>query len=367
MLPRDILASSSLFYADRPRMSGSVSDPFAASAHYPSTSQDHDDISMTHLSEEEETGEEELEVDAGNAHPSESYDDDDDDDCHHCLHQHHQLHHHYSDQIPQHYHHTSHALPHHAQVAFFDDLDGYISDDLDMSDDAGVPLVNYLEVAQLLNSDPSIGSSGEFEFDSDEPDNAQPIQDSSSSETGDVQSPLLPATGFANMLSHLQPSLQPPFLNPSAVSTQLEQLVADTGDPAAAAWFEGTHPVALTNPNPNALGPGNYSLSDFLHHWARQSRGLTGLPRERGRYPWPSRINDVSSRPLTHVQYADLIGDQCDFQGVDWEHIGVTRREARERRLLTYNNYVNHQGSDRWAVSVAPWLPHPCPEAYYVP
>ncbi|KAK0656377.1 WD40-repeat-containing domain protein [Cercophora newfieldiana] len=303
---------------------------------------------MTQVSEGEGTGSGEEDLHVGGA-PDETSESSDEDvgPCYHC-HDHHQLEQHYPDHTS--YHHISHGLPHQAQLAYFDDLDGYISDDLDMSVDSGVPLVNYLEVAQLLTSDmdldPSMGSSGEFDFDSTEPENATQITETSSPNVDDVHLPISPTAGLANMLSHLQPALHP--LNPSAVSTQLEQLMPDTDDPATAAWFEGTHPVALTNPNPNALGPGNYSLSDFLHHWARQSRGLGGMPRERGRYPWPGRINDISSRPLTHVQYADLNGDQCDLQGVDWDHIGVTRREARERRLLTYNNYVNHQGSDRW-------------------
>ncbi|KAK0633526.1 WD40-repeat-containing domain protein [Immersiella caudata] len=305
---------------------------------------------MTHRpAEEDGTGSEGGELHGG-AHKesSESYSDDDDDigPCHHCLH-HQQLQQHYADHTSQPYHHPSDEQ---AQLAYYDDMDGYMSDSLDMSHDAGFPLVNYLDVAQLLTTDmdldPSSGSSGEFEFDSDEPDNATThMTEFGSSEADNVSPPPPPAADIANTLAHLQPGLHP--LNPTAVTTQLEQLMPDADDPAMA-WLEGTHPVALTNPNPNVLGPGNYSLSDFLHHWARQSRGLTGLPRERGRYPWPGRINDISSRPLTHVQYADLNGDRCDFQGVDWDHIGVTRREARERRLLTYNNYVNHQGSDRW-------------------
>jgi len=336
MLSIDILDSSSS-NANRPRMPGSVSDLFAAAAstHYPSsTSQEHGD--MTQVSEGEEgTRSDEGELREGSAQDETSESSDEDaGPCYHC-HNHPQLEQHYPDHSHNPYQHPS------QQLAFFDDMDGYISDDLDMSDDAGEPLVNYLDVAQLLTSemdlDPSISSSGEFDFDSDEPEN-EPHSPGSSV----VEDPQL-----ANILSHLQPSLHP--LNPSAISTQLEQLMPDIDDPVTAAWFEGTHPVPLTNPNPNALGPGNYSLSQFLLHWARQSRGLSGLTRERGRYPWPGRINDISSRPLTHVQYADLNGDQCDFQGLDWDHIGVTRREARERRLITYNNYVNQGGSDRWS------------------
>lgn len=291
--------------------------------------------------------------------------DDGDDDCkyyHNHPHPHsHQQQQQYGHPQP---HHPFHVLPPSTHVPFYDTLDEYVSDDLDMQDDAGPPPVNYLEVAQLLTSDmdvdPSVGSSGEFEFDSPTPDIGQGSQQVGganlllSSETQPFPPPPL-----GLMLSQLPAPIHPPPLNPSAVSTQLEQLVAGANNPVLSAlstfsaWFEGTHPVALTNPNPGTLGPGNYGLSDFLHCWARQSRSLSGLPRERSRYPWPSRINDLTSKTLNHVQYADLAGDLCDLQGIDWEELGVSRKEARERRLLTYNNYVNHHGSDRWTVSIA--------------
>lgn len=110
------------------------------------------------------------------------------------------------------------------------------------------------------------------------------------------------------------------------------------------------HQNVFSNPNATALGPENYSLSDFVRMWAWQAGAWQGLPRERGRYPWSTRINQQLAQNITHVDYSDLEGDRYDVQGLDWEDIGVTRNEARERRLNTYKNYVNIANSDRWQV-----------------
>lgn len=89
----------------------------------------------------------------------------------------------------------------------------------------------------------------------------------------------------------------------------------------------------------------------FLQMWAG-ARPPPRLNKEHTRYPWFKKIAEQAAAPLTHVQYADLEGDRCDFQGMDWDDLGVTRREARERRLLTYTNYTNEAGSDRWHSSL---------------
>lgn len=115
-----------------------------------------------------------------------------------------------------------------------------------------------------------------------------------------------------------------------------------------------THPNVFSNPNATALGPENYNLSDFVRVWAWQAGAWQGLPRERGRCPWPTRINQQLAHNMTHVDYSDLEGDRYDVQGLDWEDLGVTRSEARERRLNTYKNYVNIPNSDRWQVRRLP-------------
>lgn len=115
----------------------------------------------------------------------------------------------------------------------------------------------------------------------------------------------------------------------------------------------GAHPMALSNPNPNTLGPGNPGLVDFLRHWARDGAMLKSRDRDRP-FPWINKINDLSATRRTDVLYTDLAGDQCDFQGIDWEDLGVTREEARLQRRNSYANYVNLVGSDIWNVSCLP-------------
>jgi len=260
------------------------------------------------------------------------------------------------------------------QPPFFSDLDGYISDDLDMSD-ADMSLATYLDIATILTSNnmdlDDAGSEFDYDFHSPNPHPTPPGYDPPSMPPAPppaAENPSVPATTtplpsahipqlthmtFAASTYYIPPTAftQSHMLSVSHITSQLQQLVAEA-DHSTGSWFPGgAHPIPLSGGGPGTLGPGNYNLVDFLHNWARQSRGISGLPRERGRYPWPSRIHELSSRPLTHVQYADLNGDQCDLQGLDWDDLGVTRKEARERRLLTYNNYVNQPGTDRWAVS----------------
>ena len=138
------------------------------------------------------------------------------------------------------------------------------------------------------------------------------------------------------------------------MNTSPPATVAGLFEPLApgAIW---AHTLSFSNPNPTTIGPSNYGLTDFLHHWARQSRILQTMAR--GSCPWPSRVNALQAARDASIEYDDLEGDLCDFQGVDWEDIGVTRMDARERRLLTYNNYVNIPGSDRWTVSTYYALP----------
>ncbi|EON96940.1 putative wd repeat-containing protein [Phaeoacremonium minimum UCRPA7] len=157
--------------------------------------------------------------------------------------------------------------------------------------------------------------------------------------------PPIPFDTFMDMQDQLQ-FVPTQATNPPVVSQQLEQLAGFFADEAGG--FDGNHPTALSNPNPNTLGPENPGLFDFLRHWAWQSRCLQGLARERGRYPWLPQVNLQASERVPFIGVNHLEGDRFDFQGIDWMKLGVTRREARERRLLTYKNYVNKPGSDRW-------------------
>lgn len=116
------------------------------------------------------------------------------------------------------------------------------------------------------------------------------------------------------------------------------------------------HPLAnMSNPNLMSLGPENHGLVDFLRVWAG-TRSINGpRPPHMGHILAQMRKSNV-----TRVEYDDLMGDKCDFQGIDWNHMGVSRNSARERRLTTYNNYVNKQGSDVWHPGLPDWEPAPC-------
>ncbi len=141
----------------------------------------------------------------------------------------------------------------------------------------------------------------------------------------------------------------PPTLNPNAVAQQLQALVeAGEDENIDGTPFPFQHPAPFMHPDPSIIGGTNQNLTDFLYSWYRQRR-----PRGRPGYrvPWPSKANEQIASTLSHVQYADIEGDRCDFQGLSWEHMGVTRREARERRFITYHNYTNIADSDQWHVS----------------
>ncbi|KHN94167.1 WD domain containing protein [Metarhizium album ARSEF 1941] len=102
-------------------------------------------------------------------------------------------------------------------------------------------------------------------------------------------------------------------------------------------------PVQLSNPNPAIPGAENLGLVDFLRSWAYQG-SFADSPRSR-----PPHLGEVIKQAgarVKEVRYSDLRGDHCDFQGLNWAAMETTRRNARERRLRTYKNYVNHHGSD---------------------
>ncbi|KAL2171876.1 hypothetical protein VTG60DRAFT_1263 [Thermothelomyces hinnuleus] len=233
-----------------------------------------------------------------------------------------------------------HACPIHSQqfslgepATYQDHLDPYDSDSLDMSDDAGAPLVDYV-VNQLFadgvpDTDDSIGSDSDAELPW--------AADGSSNPESDIAADpaVTPEAQTATIGAHAQAA--------TFMATAPFAALAWDPLPPGLAW---THPFSLSNPNPATIGSSNPGLVDFLHHWARQSRILHGMAR--GSCPWPARVNRLLSLEDKSTEYDDLEGDRCDFQGIDWDDIGVTRRDARERRLLTYSNYMNIPGSDRW-------------------
>ena len=291
--------------------------------------------------EEHEDGEEDGEHDGYDDYDDyENYDDDDDDDD--------------DDQEAADpegtlYHGAHHSCPVHHHLLPFQhpygqSTDGYFSDDQDVSDDdAGAPLVDVFDplVSSLLTSNNMGMHSDSVHSDSDP-------EDTEDGMLGHHPQPT--SAAFADAAA--DDAVPPPVPNPPALPPFFHQLPAGgTVGHAFSLWLESFHPLPFSNPNPNTIGPPNYGLTDFLHHWARQTRILQGLAR--GRCPWPDKIDALESSQVKRIRYVDLEGDRCDFQGVNWVDVGVTRRDARERRLLTYNNFVSITGSDRWTVSAA--------------
>ncbi|KAJ8131245.1 hypothetical protein O1611_g2381 [Lasiodiplodia mahajangana] len=108
------------------------------------------------------------------------------------------------------------------------------------------------------------------------------------------------------------------------------------------------HPLFLTNANPGVLMPDNHNSLDFLRLWRWYKR--QGQLRDIDCTPY----NEISIANLSRLRitYDDLRGDECDLQGINWEQLGVTRREARKCRARTFRNYTNREESDVWSPSI---------------
>lgn len=234
-------------------------------------------------------------------------------------------------------------------------LDGYLSDDHDL-DDGGAP-VNYEDITNMLthgmdvdyDSDPEFGGLGFSHAALPNSPSPPPLMNPLP-HFGAV-APLIPhyhqpSTPFMTSIGTTQP--HHPENAPGDVqgpNNNAPHVVALLHHPAM------VHGAMLGHPNGPALGPENYNLADFLRAWAWQNGPWQSHARERGRYPWWDRITPQLSKNISQVDYEDLEGDAFDVQGIDWEDLGVTRGEARERRLLTYKNYTNIRDSDKWRVS----------------
>lgn len=228
-----------------------------------------------------------------------------------------------------------------------------MSDDHDM-DDGGAP-VHYGDIANILTQ------GMEVDYDSDHGDG---ISVSHAVLAGLPPPPPLMnpvphygafqaqyALQYPGSIPHTHPAvMQPPPQPPHGPPEDGQEANNDIAHHVPLHHTQTTHANLMNNPNTVALGPENYNLADFIRVWAWQNGVWQGVSRERGRYPWLDRISPQISKDLSRVDYNDLEGDSCDVQGVNWDDLGVTRSEARERRLLTYKNYVNIPRSDRWQV-----------------
>ncbi|KAJ4295843.1 hypothetical protein N0V88_004545 [Collariella sp. IMI 366227] len=222
-------------------------------------------------------------------------------------------------------------------TSYPDDPQAYLSDGPDMSDGPAAPLVEAF-ITNLLAEGFAIGASS----------GAGSATGLSSPEDGPGPGPEPPTDQPAQPATALpQTFIPPPEPNPPGPLPVIDFALGPVNVQLPA--FGVAHPVPFTGPNGPGIGPSNFGLVDFLRHWAHQSRALQGLAR--GRSPWPSSVNSLETyqpKEKEPIVYDKLQGDAYDFQGVNWDDLGVTRRDARERRLLTYTNYVNIPGSDKW-------------------
>ncbi|KAL2263751.1 hypothetical protein VTK26DRAFT_5278 [Humicola hyalothermophila] len=264
------------------------------------------------VEEEEEEEEEEVEVDDQS---EEAEDEDTEDEARLCY--------------------CGHSHPLHHPPAYYGNLDDYLSDDdLDTSDDNGATLVDCL--ANLLTTEMDMDSSADSGSDINPSVEDEPSEPDSAFTDDDLLTHLEMAASSTSVVTPA--SVPPPAPNPPP----LPPVFAAPGPDPDDELFINQPPVTISITT--TIGPTNYSLAAFLHHWARGHipPALTG-----GRYPWPGKVDSLGETRPDRVRYTDLGGDACDFQGLNWEEIGVTREEARKCRTASYSNYVNVADSDR--------------------
>ncbi|KAH7137168.1 hypothetical protein B0J13DRAFT_586609 [Dactylonectria estremocensis] len=248
------------------------------------------------------------------------------------------------------------------------DLDpGYMSSlpedyDIDMSDsDGGAPLDETITVANTVPPIPQPVLQN-HPFPPNEDNHAQLPDPGSLNYLYQAAFDLSTLAGVGSIMD-VPP---PPALNPHDADplpqNQLpvpQSVLEAMPQPAAPAPAPGPAPAPanenwddaplVSNPNPTMLGSENLGLMDFLRHWAIQSRTAPPLSSARACAPCPRAIREQASRNIDEVRYSDLRGDSNDMQGMDWEHLDTTRSYARHKRFLTYKNYTNKEGSDKWS------------------
>ncbi|TGO81761.1 hypothetical protein BPOR_1028g00030 [Botrytis porri] len=82
----------------------------------------------------------------------------------------------------------------------------------------------------------------------------------------------------------------------------------------------------------------NMNFGNFLGDWA------TSFARRGTNNSKPSQAAitaHILAENLEPMRRCDLQGEECDIQRIDWDDLGVTRLEARQRRRATYKNYTN--------------------------
>ncbi|KAM0527220.1 hypothetical protein ACHAPS_003205 [Verticillium nonalfalfae] len=144
-------------------------------------------------------------------------------------------------------------------------------------------------------------------------------------------------------LSHIE-TLYPPHLtdsphapiDPVVVNSEDQSFLLTALPPVQPAFGSLNAPGVLTldlhaqlnlfsTAQPTSLGPENHGLNEFLRIWALSDRwGSSSMPGPR-----LDRISaQLAAKPM-RMSYEELDGEGMDFQGLDWEDIGVSRKYAR--------------------------------------
>ncbi|ERT02200.1 hypothetical protein HMPREF1624_00498 [Sporothrix schenckii ATCC 58251] len=126
-----------------------------------------------------------------------------------------------------------------------------------------------------------------------------------------------------------------------------------------------TLPVTFTTtaglPMNIELSPTNPDLKRFLVNWQACTRvNVRGIQTSRGPVPTvvpsPTGTEHLFHTEVHEVRASDLKGDHCDYQGIKWAAMGITRNEARAFRQRRYLNYcANNQ--DAWIPDTTEVMP----------
>ncbi|KPM39926.1 hypothetical protein AK830_g6598 [Neonectria ditissima] len=210
--------------------------------------------------------------------------------------------------------------------------------DLDMSDsDGGAPLDGIIATANSDFFTPQLPLQDHLSAAPDEDDHVQVPNTS----PFDYSHPFLSNPPVVEGPVLIMDDLLPPGWGTPPDQQQVPQPEPPEYDPS-------DDDILLSNPNPTMFGGDNVSLMEFLRRWANDSHASPTSPAQRVFAPSLHGIREQASRHIEEVRYSDLRGDYCDMQGLDWVAMETTQERARERRFLTYKNYVNIPGTDKW-------------------
>lgn len=106
---------------------------------------------------------------------------------------------------------------------------------------------------------------------------------------------------------------------------------------------EGTETISIENLmafyNHQMINQANYDLYNTLRHWCEEASRIDPKYLKNIRSPSVSAVESLWFVTPEVVQRADLRGERYDYQGINWEALGVFRDDARDRRRHIYRNY----------------------------